>query len=112
MRQWRRAWVPGCLMVLAFLSPPAVQAQGVSCTGVAAWNPSTIYNAGDRLVYQNQLYQANLPIWNTPPTHCPSCNYYTLLGPCGGGGNTPPTVAITAPANNASFSAGANITIS
>ncbi|MGO4779589.1 chitinase, partial [Lysobacter sp. 2RAB21] len=54
-----------------------------ACNGVPAWNASTIYNAGDKLTYQSHLYQANIQIWNTPPTHCPSCNYYADLGVCG-----------------------------
>ena len=60
--------------LLAATSLTAAYAQGASCAGVAAWNASTIYAAGDKLTYQNRLYQANGPIWNTPPTHCPSCN--------------------------------------
>ena len=45
------------------LSP--AQAQNVSCTGIAEWNASTIYNAGSKLVYQGRLYQATTSIWNT-----------------------------------------------
>ncbi|SDW65751.1 chitinase [Lysobacter enzymogenes] len=84
-----------------------------ACTGVPAWNASTIYAAGDKLTYQNRLYQANGPIWNTPPTHCPSCNYYADLGACSTGPvNQPPTVSLTAPSNGASYNAGANIAVS
>lgn len=86
----------------------------VSCTGVAAWNASTIYAAGDKLTYQNRLYQATGPIWNTPPTYCPSCNYYADLGVCGttGPGNQPPTVSLTSPTAGASYNVGANIAVS
>ncbi len=105
-----------CLLTLCFAltgSSPASAQTTANCTGVAAWNASTIYNPGDKLVYQNNLYQANVQIWNTPPTYCPSCNYYTLVGACGGGGGgVPPTVSITAPANNASFATGTSISIS
>jgi chitinase len=87
-----------------------VHAQSASCSGVANWNPSTIYNAGDRMVHNNRLYQANQPIWNAAPDYCPSCGWYTDLGVCGGS-NQAPAVAITAPTNGASFTAGANITI-
>jgi chitinase len=90
----------------------SAQAQSVSCTGIAEWNASTIYNPGDKLVYQGRLYQAATTIWNAPPTHCPSCGWYQDLGACGTGTNTPPTVTLTAPANGASFNAGANITVS
>lgn len=100
-----------CGLLLAAGMSPA-QAQSVSCTGIAEWNPSTIYNAGSKLVYQGRLYQATTTIWNAPPTHCPSCGWYQDLGVCGTGTNPPPTVALTAPANGATFNAGANITVS
>src|SRR5690606_33655510 len=67
---------------------------------------------GDRMVHQNRLYQANIPIWNAPPTHCPSCGWYTDLGACGTSTeNQPPSVSLTAPAAGASFNAGAPIAI-
>ena len=100
------------LCLFAFSALPAL-AQTVNCTGVPAWSQSAIYNPGDRLVYQNRLYQANIPIWNAPPTHCPSCGWYTDLGQCGGGGtNSPPSVSLTAPASGATFASGANVTVS
>lgn len=100
------------LCLFAFAQGPAL-AQTVNCTGVAQWSQSAIYNPGDRLVYQNRLYQANIPIWNAPPTHCPSCGWYTDLGACGGGGtNVPPTVQLTAPASGSSFASGASVAVS
>jgi chitinase len=83
-----------------------VSAQSASCSGVLAWNASTIYNAGQRLVYKNTLYEALIQIWNTPPDHCPSCNWYRTLGSCdgnGGGQGTPPLVSLTSPASGTSF---------
>jgi chitinase len=100
-----------CLVLLAAGMSPAF-AQSVSCTGIPAWNASTTYNAGDKMVYQGRLYQATTAIWNTPPNYCPSCGWYQDLGACGTATNTPPTVTLTAPANGATFSAGANITVS
>ncbi|WP_079248209.1 glycosyl hydrolase family 18 protein [Lysobacter antibioticus] len=101
------------LSALAATSSLSTAYAQASCNGVPAWNPSTIYAAGDKLTYQNHLYQANGPIWNTPPTHCPSCNYYTDLGVCGTGpGNKPPTVSLTSPSNGASYNVGANIAVS
>ena len=88
------------------------QAQSASCTGVAAWNASTVYNPGDRLVYQGKLYSALIPIWNASPTYCTSCGWYQDLGTCGtGSGNQAPTAVLTSPANNAAFSAGATVTL-
>ena len=102
----------GCLLA-AWMAPTQAQAQSVSCTGVAGWNASTIYNPGDKLVYQGKLYQAQTAIWNAPPTHCPSCGWYLDLGTCGTGGtNQSPTVSLTSPANNATFTAGATVTVS
>ena len=104
-----RKWWLAC--VLATLWSSTALAQSVSCTGVPTWNASTIYNPGDRMVYQNVLYEALVPIWNTPPNYCASCGWYKVVGTCGTGGNQAPTVAITAPANNASFAAGSTIQI-
>lgn len=98
------------LLLISFV--PLAQAQTASCSGVPAWNASTIYNPGDKLVYQDRLYQANIQIWNAPPTHCPSCGWYQDLGACGTGGNQPPTVSLTAPANGSTHAAGSNIVAS
>ena len=87
-------------------------AQSASCANIPAWNQATIYNPGDKLVYQNRLYQANIQIWNAPPTHCPSCGWYQDLGACGVGGNQPPSVSLTSPANGGSYNTGANIAVS
>ncbi|MET0808566.1 MAG: Ig-like domain-containing protein, partial [Pseudoxanthomonas sp.] len=100
-----------CSALLTAWMAPA-QAQSVSCAGIAEWNAATIYSAGSKLVYQGRLYQATTSIWNAPPTHCPSCGWYQDLGACGTGGNTAPTVSLTAPSNGATFNAGANITVS
>ncbi|RDD80605.1 chitinase [Dyella tabacisoli] len=64
------------------------------------------------MVYKNHLYQALTSIWNTPPDYCPSCGWYQDQGGCSTGPNQPPTASITAPANGATFTAGANIVIS
>lgn len=104
-----KALLSACLLA-AWMAP--AQAQSVSCTGVAQWTASTIYNPGDKLVYQGRLYQAQTAIWNAPPTHCPSCGWYLDLGTCSTGGNQSPTVALTSPANNATYSAGATIAVS
>ena len=107
-RPLRLAWLATLLLMLISASS---WAQSVSCTGVPQWNASTIYNPGDRLVYQGSLYEAQIQIWNAPPTHCPSCNWYRVLGTCGGGTNIAPTAQLTSPANGATFTAPANISI-
>ena len=105
-----KALLAGCLLA-AWMS--TAQAQSANCTGVAAWNASTIYNPGDHLVYQGRLYSALIPIWNASPTYCTSCGWYQDLGTCGtGGGNQPPTATLTAPTNNTTYNAGATITVS
>lgn len=110
--------VPMLLAAVLLLSSwTQAWAQSASCTGVAAWNPATIYNPGQRLTHKERLYEAAIQIWNTPPDHCPSCNWYRDLGSCGAGGggggsNNAPSVQITAPAGGASFTAPASITIS
>jgi chitinase len=83
----------------------------VSCAGVAEWNAATIYNAGQRLVFQGSLYEAAVQIWNTAPNYCPSCNWYRLLGSCSGGSGTAPTVQLTTPASGSTFTSPANISI-
>jgi chitinase len=90
--RWPLPLVTGVLL-LSLLGAPA-HAQTVSCAGVAPWNPTTIYNPGDRVVHNGKLYRAEIQIWNAAPDYCPSCGWYTLLGTCGtgGGDTTPPSV--------------------
>lgn len=107
-RPLKLAWLAALFLMLISAHS---WAQTANCTGVPQWNAATIYNPGDRLVYQGSLYQALIPIWNAPPTHCPSCNWYQVLGTCGGGSNNAPTAQITSPANGATFTAPANISI-
>src|SRR5690606_7726959 len=63
-------------------------------------------------VHQDRLYEARVQIWNAPPDHCPTCGWYADLGACGaGGGNQPPTVALTAPAPGTTVAAGGTVTL-
>ena len=65
----------GLIAVLAMAASGSAYAQTVSCSGIPAWTASTIYNPGDKLVYQNRLYEAKVQIWNAPPTHCTTCGW-------------------------------------
>src|SRR5262245_19644511 len=88
----RKAALAG--LILASLPVARADAQTVNCTGVPAYNASTIYNPGDRAVHNGNLYEALIQIWNTPPDYCPSCGWWRLIGACGGGGGDtiPPSV--------------------
>ena len=68
----RRLALPGLL--LASLPAAEASAQTVNCTGIPAYNPTTVYNPGSRAVYNGKLYEAVIQIWNTPPDYYPSCN--------------------------------------
>ncbi|HET9625900.1 MAG TPA: glycosyl hydrolase family 18 protein [Kofleriaceae bacterium] len=73
----------------------AAPAQAAVCAGVAAYNPTTIYNPGNQTVFNNHLWQALIQIWNTPPDFCPACGYFSDLGACdgtGGGDTTAPSI--------------------
>lgn len=92
----QKAWTIAIAGSLAFLTVLATAgvAQTVDCEGVAEWNPTTIYQPGDRLVFEGVLYEANVPIWNAPPDYCPACGWYSTVGTCGEPteDTTPPSV--------------------
>jgi len=94
--RFRSAFTHLLVVALSTLSW-AASVHAADCSGVAAWNPATVYNPGDKLVYDNHLYQANVPIWNAAPTYCTSCGWYSDLGACGTGGTD--TTAPSVPAN-------------
>ncbi|HEX9510226.1 MAG TPA: Ig-like domain-containing protein [Puia sp.] len=86
-----------------------------NCAGIATWSASAVYTAGNQVVYNGNLYSAKW--WtqgNQPDINTGSGLPWTLVGACSGTtppGNTPPTVSITSPAANASFTAPASITL-
>ncbi|WP_315823796.1 Ig-like domain-containing protein [Paraflavitalea speifideaquila] len=90
-----------------------VSSGGGDCSGIPAWNATTPYNGGALVVYNNKVYQAKW--WtqgNQPDLNTGDGKPWAYVRDCGGGGgNTLPTVSVTAPANNASFTAPASITI-
>lgn len=57
-------------------TPPS----GGSCTGVAAWTTGVAYTAGQRVVYNGQLWQANYWTEGDPPTQ--GFGDWTLIGNC------------------------------
>lgn len=86
---------------------------GGNCNGIAAWSATAVYTSGNQVVYNNKVYQAKW--WtqgNQPDINTGDGLPWAYVRDCsGGGGNTAPTVSITAPAANASFTAPASITI-
>jgi chitinase len=90
-----------------------VSSGGGDCSGIPAWNATTPYNGGAQVVYNNKVYQAKW--WtqgNQPDINTGDGKPWAYVRDCGGGGgNTAPTVSITAPANNASFTAPATVNI-
>ncbi|NER13017.1 hypothetical protein GWK08_06175 [Leptobacterium flavescens] len=54
---------------------------GGSCDGIAAWEPyPTIYNQGDRVVYQGTIYEAQTgPLWVTPGS---GEHWWKTIGTC------------------------------
>src|SRR5262249_7927984 len=108
---WHRRFL--VLLSLLVLSIPASQAFAqANCTGVAAWNATTLYNPGDKVVYKSHLWTSTISGANIPPDYCIACGWWTDNGACGGATNQPPAVSLTAPANGATFSTGSNITVS
>ena len=104
-------WLLPAALALAGVGAPGL-ALAADCTGVPEWLGTTLYNAGDKLQKANALYQATQTIWNAPPDHPAGAPYYTALGSCdSGGGNLPPSVALTVPYEGDTFTAGSNIDV-
>jgi GH18 family chitinase/chitodextrinase len=86
----------------------------VTTTGTCstpAWVSTQVYNTNDQASRNGNIYQAK---WWTqgddPVLKSGTDDVWKLIGPCGGG-NVIPTASITSPANNATFTAPASITI-
>ncbi len=58
------------------------QAQTVTCTGFPAWGATTTYAAGAQVTYQGGLYSAIISTTNVPPSYCPACGWWRLVGTC------------------------------
>jgi len=86
---------------------------GGGCDGIAAWSASAVYTQGMQVVYNSKVYTAKWWTQNEQPdTHAGDGQVWGYVRDCNGsGGNNAPAVSITSPANNASFSAPASISI-
>ncbi|MBC7488159.1 MAG: T9SS type A sorting domain-containing protein [Cytophagaceae bacterium] len=82
-----------------------------TCTD-PVWNSGTAYVNGDKVSYLEKKYQANWWTQNNPPnTNSGAGMAWTDLGNCGSSGNAAPTVSLTAPSNNQSYTAPATVNI-
>ncbi|TWI90920.1 glycosyl hydrolase family 18 protein [Chitinophaga japonensis] len=86
---------------------------GGSCNGIPAWSASAVYVNGDQAVYNGKLYTAKWWTQNEQPDiNSGDARPWAYVRDCsGGGGNNAPVVNITSPANNATFTAPASISI-
>ncbi len=84
------------------------------CDGIEAWSATKAYSGTAQVVYNSKVYRAK---WWTqgeqPDTHSGPDQVWAYVKDCSGTnpGNSNPVVSISSPANNASFSAPASITI-
>ncbi len=91
------------LRSISALSALAVGTSGIAsaadCSGVSQWDADTAYNGGERVVYDDGLWEAEW--WtrgNEPET---SDSVWTRVGDCGnGGGNEAPTASFTTSASS------------
>jgi chitodextrinase len=79
------------LFATSFVAARA-EAQSVNCAGVAPWNATTTYMIGDKVTFQNTLYQSLITAANVQPDACPSCGWWTTLGACGAADSTAPSM--------------------
>ncbi|PSL44911.1 chitinase [Chitinophaga niastensis] len=86
---------------------------GGGCDGIPAWSAATAYVGGNQVVYAGKVYKARWWTQNNQPDLNTGAGLpWEYIKDCSGTpGNIPPVVNITAPANNATFAAPANITI-
>ncbi len=88
----------GLMSLASFAQSPTV-----NCNGVADWSASGTYWAGDKVVEDGILYEANWWTQDDPTTHnggAGSGQPWTEIGECG---SNEPELEITSPANNATF---------
>jgi len=78
---WRLVALAGVLLVSSSALP--VQAQTVSCTGVAAWSATTTYAVNAQVTYSGSLYKALVSTTNVAPNYCPTCGWWQVVGTCG-----------------------------
>jgi len=85
---------------------------GSTCT-TPAWNSTSVYTKDMEVSKDGNKYQAKWWTQNNDPVtnSCTDC-VWKLIGPCGGTTNASPSVSLTAPANNSTYTTPASITIS
>jgi len=86
---------------------------GTGCNGIAAWTATGVYTNGNQVVYNNKIYQAKWWTQNEQPDiNTGDGKPWTYVADCSGGTtNNPPSINITTPANNSTYTAPAAITI-
>ncbi len=103
-------WVTNAGIIWAAADTSPVR---VVCTA-PLWDSQETYTKGDQVSYNGILYEAYHWTQNqNPETNNSEWGPWVNKGPCdGGGSNQSPTVSLTAPGNNTSYTAGDNVTIS
>ncbi len=98
-----------CCTTLALMSQ-ASYAQ--NCAGLPQWDPAVAYSGGSQVQHSNSAFTANW--WtknNNPETHSDQYQEWRLDGQCNSGNNQP-TVLLTSPLNNSTFTKNDSVVIS
>ncbi|NMM48129.1 glycosyl hydrolase family 18 protein [Marinigracilibium pacificum] len=82
---------------------------GSECN-IPTWESAKVYNGGDRVSYNGNIYEAKWWTQGENPAQSAEYGVWALIGPCGNG-NQAPTVSLTSPANNATYKKGATVNI-
>ena len=95
-------------LILAMALPGSAMA--ADCTGIAPWDSGAVYNGGDQVQHQNNLYEAKWWTTNEDPSTTGQWGVWKDEGLCSNVVvNQPPTVSFTEPANNAEISLGQSV---
>lgn len=75
--------------------PTATPTPGNSCSGIAAWNSTAVYTAGNQVTYNGSLWQAKW--WTQGDTPGGSAGVWQQLGSCSGSTPTPTPTSTPTP---------------